>query len=37
MRGPYLTRQPLPPAPTFAVYQGDRDITATGAGSLEFG
>ncbi len=23
--------------PTFAVYQGDRDITASGAGSLEFG
>ncbi len=34
---PYLTRQPSSAPPTFAVYQGDRDITATGSGSLEFG
>lgn len=34
---PYMTRQPSSAPPTFAVYQGDRDITATGSGSLEFG
>ena len=33
---PYMTLQSSHNA-TFAVYQGDRDITASGAGSLEFG
>jgi hypothetical protein len=33
---PYMTLQP-PHNPTFAVCQGDRNVTASGAGSLEFG
>ena len=32
----YLSPQNAP-LPTFAVFQGDRDVTASGAGSLEFG
>lgn len=39
---PYFLRERAPvseqaPLPQFAIYQGDRDITAMGAGSLEYG
>jgi hypothetical protein len=35
-RGSYFNIQASRPHPTFAVYQGARDVTAMGAGSLEF-
>jgi hypothetical protein len=34
---PYMTLNSTPPPPQFAIYQGERDITASGAGSLEYG
>ena len=33
----YIAARSSPTLPKFTVYQGDRDITATGSGSLEFG
>jgi hypothetical protein len=33
----YTKLNGISPPPRFAVFQGDRDITASGAGSLEFG
>jgi hypothetical protein len=33
----YLTLERTPPPPRLAVYRGDREITAMGTGSLEYG